>query len=310
MFTVLMIFNLFAVFKIGEMSTDTRVVYVDVTRQQVSVTASRFPSLYGISAVVSQSPTHVPTTESASATSSIKVSASPSLARAQPSLRAIVVSENNKIVVERHPRPPVKKPRPDGQHISPRPAPSRVFYISAGPESSGNRFLVSLLLSAGCYGKSDHVQPFDPKQAKIARGHWSDHVHIDAHATTRSCCVMHRSIPHGGGWPNLQDLVYQIQSAGFEPRLLLPQRADDATFNSQVQQGHVRTVEEARHNTLKARQHITNALAAMPHVWSRPVYYEQLGNEHYVHTLFEDEMGLTLPADHPRFEDRDEKHRT
>ena len=120
---------------------------------------------------------------------------------------------------------------------------------------------------------------------------------------------MHRSIPHGGGWPDIPGLVAQIKKAGFEPRLLVPIRADDVTWASQVTQGHVRSIEQARTNMLRAHRHIVDALARLPDVWFRFVLYEELAHDHYVQTLFGGEMGLTLPANHPRFQDKDEKHR-
>ena len=43
----------------------------------------------------------------------------------------------------------------------------------------------------------------------------------------------------------------------------------------------------------------------MPDVWFRVVLYEQLAHEDYVRWLVEHELGLTLAAKYPRFEDRD-----
>lgn len=179
------------------------------------------------------------------------------------------------------------------------------FYLVASPESNGNRFVVKLLVAAGCYGISGHEQPFDQKQ-RGGGGDWPNHFR-SAHVSA-GCAVMHRSVPHATTWPNIPSLVQQIAAAGFQPRLLVVLRPEDAARESQVKQKHVRTVSDAQANILRAQRHIVDALASMPDVWFRLVLYEQLGHEHYLHWLFAEQMGLSLPESHPKFEDRDSKH--
>lgn len=186
------------------------------------------------------------------------------------------------------PQPPPFRPRP--------------FYLVASPESNGNRFVVSLLMSAGCYGVSGHAQPFDDRAQRV----WPNYfraMHFRA-----PCGVMHRSVPHAAVWPDLPGLVRQIRSAGFEPRILVSLRPEDVAAASQVAQKHVATRAEAEENIRHAQRHIVAALAAMPDVWFRFVHYEQLGHEHYLHHLFGREMALQLPATHPKFVDKDSKH--
>ena len=179
----------------------------------------------------------------------------------------------------------------------------RPFYLVASPESNGNRFVVKLLMSAGCFGVSGHQQPFDQHPHS---GGWPNQFRPARFA--QPCAVMHRSVPHATVWPDLPGLVRQIKAAGFEPRLLVSLRPEDAARASQVTQKHVKTAEQAERNILRAQRHIMTAVAAMPDVWVRLVMYEQLGHNHYLQWLFAEQMGLQLPAGHPRFEDRDSKH--
>lgn len=178
----------------------------------------------------------------------------------------------------------------------------RPFYLVASPESNGNRFVVSLLMSAGCYGVSGHMQPFDDRAQRV----WPNHFRPTHFRSP--CGVMHRSVPHAAVWPDLPSLVRQIRSAGFEPRILVSLRPEDVAAASQVAQKHVATRAEAEDNIRHAQRHIVTALAAMPDVWFRFVHYEQLGHEHYLHHLFGREMALQLPANHPKFVDKDSKH--
>ena len=198
-----------------------------------------------------------------------------------------------RIVHSRQAQPPQPPPWSAG---------GRPFYLVASPESNGNRFVVKLLLSAGCFGVSGHQQPFDAGR-EVA---WPNQ--FRATAFTQPCGVMHRSVPHATVWPDLVGLVRKIKSAGFEPRLLVSLRPEDAARASQVAQKHVKTSAQAEHNILRAQRHIMTAVAALPDLWVRFVLYEQLGHEHYLKWLFGEQMALTLPADHPQFEDRDSKH--
>jgi len=185
------------------------------------------------------------------------------------------------------------------------------FYLVTSPESNGNRFLVKLLVSAGCYGQSGHEQPFDDR-GRHAASLWPNRIR-DRRYWSRGhemakCAAMHRSIPHNGVWPDLVALVKQIDTLGYEPRILVSFRPEDVARISQVTQKHVRTEEQAETNILRAQRHVIDALGTMPKVWVRFVLYEQLGHEHYLHWLFSEQMGLPLAANHPKFEDRDSKH--
>lgn len=183
------------------------------------------------------------------------------------------------------------------------------FYLVTSPESSGNRFTVELLMSSGCVGVAGHHQPFD--NAKRWGAQWPNHV--DTEQTSQKnmlapCFVFHRSVPHNGVWVNLTALVQEIEQAGFCPRLVIPQRPEHIVEASQMFRGHTTTIEKAREHVLRAEAHIEQALGQMPDVWKQRVLYESLESEKYIHWLFDNRMGRPLPADHPRFENRDQKH--
>lgn len=226
---------------------------------------------------------------------------------------------------ETPPPRPVEQVRRDLQsfHVARNPSPSSVpapstsarkpFYLVASPESNGNRFMVKLLTSAGCFGQSGHEQPFDePSGRGATRAQWPNRLR-DKRLWPRGhekapCAVMHRSIPHAGVWPDIPGLVQQIDAAGYEPRILVSWRPEDIARASQVSQKHVRTQEDAERNILRAQRHIVHALSQLPTTWFRFVLYEQLGHTHYLDWLFREQMALTLPDGHPKFEDRDSKH--
>jgi len=58
-------------------------------------------------------------------------------------------------------------------------------FLVLGPESSGTRWLTSILCDAGCAGSAEHQQPWD---SEPLRG---------------DLVVWRRSFPHGAEWPNL-----------------------------------------------------------------------------------------------------------
>lgn len=196
-----------------------------------------------------------------------------------------------------------------------------VFFLVASPESNGNRYMVKLMTTAGCYGVSGHHQPLDTRQRPPVRSkngapatpEWPNHIRSPdvwpAAAKRAPCLAMHRSIPHNHVWVNITQLVAEITAAGYEPRLVVMLRREDIAADSQVHAKHVRTEPEAAMNILHAQRALVNAIAAMPRLWFRLVLYHQLGDESYVRWLFSrDQLGVTLPPAYPRFEDRDSKH--
>lgn len=187
----------------------------------------------------------------------------------------------------------------------------RLFYLVVSPESNGNRYMVSLLLAAGCYGRADHYQPLDDRRSDRQR--WPDHLLAARHwpndARRARCQALHRSLPHNHVWPRLDVLLGEVRAAGYTPRVLIMLRREDVAVRSQLAQRHVRSAAEAAQNIARAQRHLVEALAAdAPHVWFRLVLYEQLHDERYMRWLFSEQLELALPTDYPRFQDRDSKH--
>lgn len=212
---------------------------------------------------------------------------------------------------EPHPVERILPPPPIKRTANPPPLQRKQFYLVASPESNGNRFLVKLLLSAGCYGHAGHQQPFD-ESARSSGPPWPNGIRDprmwpSGHANA-PCAVMHRSVPHAKVWPNIGALVRRIEEIGYEPRILVSWRPEDVARASQVAQKHVKTASEAEDHILHAQRHIIRAVAELDTTWVRFVLYEQLGHAHYLDWLFREQMGLTLPPNHPTFEDRDSKH--
>jgi len=178
---------------------------------------------------------------------------------------------------------------------TPQPRAPRPFYVVLSPESNGNRYLVSLLVAAGCAGRSGHAQPFD-MPAQVAAD-WPNRVLL-ARAGNAPCGAMHRSMPHAGVWVNVSRMEADIRAAGWEPRFLVSLRAEPAAAASQVAAGHARTQLIAIDAILHAQHTI---LAAMTGRWFRLVLYEQLAHDSYRQWLFSQQLGLVLPATAPAF---------
>lgn len=181
---------------------------------------------------------------------------------------------------------------------TPLPQPTRPFYIVLSPESNGNRYLVSLLVAAGCAGRSGHGQPFDMPVQLAAD--WPNRVLVSAAPAGARCAAMHRSMPHAGVWVNATQLAADIRAAGWEPRFLVSLRAEDDAAASQVAAGHARTQLQAVETILYAQRLI---VAALPNHWFRLVLYDQLAHEHYRRWLFSQQLGLVLPPTAPTFRD-------
>jgi hypothetical protein len=178
------------------------------------------------------------------------------------------------------------------------PRPLRPFFVVVSPESHGNRYLVSLLTAAGCYGRSSNAQPFDVPPQR--HRDWPNHVVADA-AGNAPCAAMHRSVPHAGVWLNVSQIDAEIREAGWEPRYLVSLRADDTAAFSQVVAGHAPTLLRASDTIISAQQLI---VAALPGRWFRFVLYDQLAHDHYRQWLFAQHIGRPLPSSAPAFKDR------
>lgn len=116
----------------------------------------------------------------------------------------------------------------------------RVFVV-VGPESAGNRIMTAALIRSGCDGSASQAGseplPSDPKNA-----------------------VVLRSMPHGGGWPDLRDLQSKLERRGYEVTWIVVFRETVALARSQVVHGHARNPEIAEQRIREAYHRIFDAL--------------------------------------------------
>jgi len=193
------------------------------------------------------------------------------------------------------------EPSPSSVPMAPA-ASGRPFYLVISPESSGNRYMVQLLVAAGCRGRSGHTQPFDAPR-RFGRA-WPHRIDAAAAAGTR-CAVVHRSMPHGGVWPNVTQLVADVRAAGWLPHVLTMVRSDEAVAASQVAARHAASVDMAAARIALARHTIVAAIGGETFDF---VLYEQLGRAAYTDWLFGRRLGRPLPPTAPAFVDANAKY--
>lgn len=177
----------------------------------------------------------------------------------------------------------------DSLVLDPQPPDGRPFYLVMGAESTGNRYVVSLLMALGCAGAAGHDQPFD--YARDRHHDWPLRVRWDymmrRHFASLPCLVMHRSLPHANQWPQPLEMIEQLLEIGFRPYLLVPQRNLTSVVHSQVRHRHVHNASEAVENLLRAHNLINQTLPLLdalqvPHV---RVSHSQLASPDYVRQL-------------------------
>lgn len=135
---------------------------------------------------------------------------------------------------------------------------SKRAFLVTGPESSGNRMMAAILSAAGCRGSGSTDSPYN-----------------DQLPAGESPVVIIRSFPHGGRWPNLRELIAQLQSCGYEVTVLVTARGPVALERSQVAAGHQVDGDGARQAIAEAYGRIFPALFASGTRWML-VPYEAL----------------------------------
>ncbi len=103
---------------------------------------------------------------------------------------------------------------------------SRKVILVLGPESSGTRLATRILIEAGCLGDDGHVQRWDTRPIPD----WADE---------KRPIVWRRSLPHGGRWPDLYQLVARAGPTGRDLLVVVTVREWWACARSQVRAGHV-----------------------------------------------------------------------
>ena len=168
-------------------------------------------------------------------------------------------------------------------------------YLVAGAESSGTRMLTGLLVAAGCSGSAGHAQAWDAKAP-----------HADEHPRV----VWRRSVPHGGAWPELREMVERLRSRGYDDvRFVVTVRDRHCLASSQVAAGHVADAACASENIRRCYRHIFSQLAEMPEAPYVIAPYESLvlhGAKAAGRLL--EALGLDAPDDMPPFRDENAKY--
>jgi hypothetical protein len=177
-----------------------------------------------------------------------------------------------------------------------------------GPESSGNRYTVKLLIEAGgCHGKSGHDQPLDHKKRNKQKD-WSI---LDTNAMKSSrkypCATIHRSFPHNNNWVDLVKMAKMARNHNFEPHVIVLFRDPESVHDSQVKRKHVPNIHTARANTQRAYLEIFHGIIEGDLPYTR-VIYEHLEDREYVKWVF-NELGLKYRENRiPDFKESNLKH--
>lgn len=184
-----------------------------------------------------------------------------------------------------------------------------VLIIVAAPESSGNRYTVDVFVkAAGCFGHSGHKQPLDQK-GRPRQKNWSamDGKVLQSIKNTHTCAVLHRSYPHNNIFVNMVNMAKQARDNGFDPRVVVITRYEEAVESSQLKHKHVSRKEKARENFYRSYLEIFRhiIIARLPYVL---ITYELLEDPFYVKWMF-DEIGISYDKNKvPAFNDANEKY--
>lgn len=185
----------------------------------------------------------------------------------------------------------------------------KTFFIVAAPESSGNRYTVSLLQATGCFGRAGHMQPFD------VRHDWNGINPAGFYGASMSaqCYVMHRSIPHAGTWPDLRTISRNVRAREMNPVLITIHRNESIVAQSQVHEHHVRDLAQARLNIARAQRSLHEQ-----HEWARQngvqvveLEFSRMGDADYMQSEFYTKIGRPQPrnSELTRFKNPDARYK-
>jgi hypothetical protein len=193
------------------------------------------------------------------------------------------------------------------QAINIREADGRRFFLVTGPESAGNRHVVSMLTASGCAGAADHFQPFDLQRDR--HPDWHSSIRWDWQTRRQfnnsECFVMHRSLPHAFHWPKIGLLLDQLHAFGFKPHVINTERAPLIMAHSQVRRKHAPSVSAALHNIDMGRRLLLTAMATQPETMPYDVvHHNDLElKANVVHLL--KRCGRKVTLNQPRFRNTD-----
>ncbi len=126
----------------------------------------------------------------------------------------------------------------------------RQAIIVVGPEASGNRYLVRVLMHHGFYGTGDYETPFDHNICDIKLEPKGG---VKLYPYPR--IVFHRSFPHGGKMPMLDKIKAELKKHEYNIFIFVMHRNYAAVLQSQLKR-HVKTVVEGVANIEAAYRRI------------------------------------------------------
>jgi len=137
------------------------------------------------------------------------------------------------------------------------------------PESHGGHLATEILLNAGCEGSLGQSRNWHPKK-KVLSEHdskpWDSNSPVDQQPwdnkapSYQPLIVWRRSLPHGGQWPDIQQMVQHLQASNYVVQAIVVKRELTAAIQSQIKWQHVKDESVARENIAKAIQHINQAI--------------------------------------------------
>lgn len=145
-----------------------------------------------------------------------------------------------------------------------------------GAESSGNRYMTRLLISAGCDGHADPpYQDVTPREGVPF--------------------VWLRSVPYAQEVPDLQKLVFNMWAYTEDVTAVVMLRDMYPSLVSQVKIGHAPNYETARRRTRNALLHIFDAVRGMGLSFIPVTYSGLVNHTPDVVQWVTSELGLTMP---------------
>ena len=151
----------------------------------------------------------------------------------------------------------------------------KTAYLVLGAESTGTRYVTSLLIAGGCKGDAEHKQRWDEDPFA------GDPI------------VWRRSVPHARKVPVIAELVGRLMCDSYLTHALVVWRDWNAAARGQVAAGHVGSLEDAYENLAAAYPHIVDGLARTRTRWTG-VSYEALESG-----AAREALGVRLGLPHP-----------
>jgi len=124
---------------------------------------------------------------------------------------------------------------------------NRAFLV-VGAEATGTRLATRILMQAGCFGSDEHFnQPFDSGI--------KDNVPL---------AVWRRSVPHSHEFPDIVQMVYDLEKKGYQVTMVITMREWLATSKATRRNHHGDTNGEALERLDRAYKWIFGALVQHP----------------------------------------------